>query len=221
MVTPAAASTLLMMLSPATGAVIAIVGAAAFSANTTGVLAPVLPAASVSLATMLWVPLPDKIGRASGRVSVQISVVAVSVKKYMTAVELSTIVIVTAWLFIAAKQQPAEEVLWMVELAAVSIWSMMLSPATGVVIAIVGAAVFSANTTGVLAPVLPATSVSLATMLWVPLPDSATLVDHAPPLPTAAMPTCVVTPLAVSFNGLVPPAAAPGVLESPVIFCVA
>ena len=48
MATPAAASLLSMMLSPATGLVMAIVGAAVASVNTTGELAPVLPAASVS-----------------------------------------------------------------------------------------------------------------------------------------------------------------------------
>ena len=108
----------------------------------------------------------------------------------------------------------------MVTPAAASVLLMMLSPATGLVIAIEGAAVFSANTTGVLAPVLPAASVSWATMLWLPLPDRVTLVLHAPPLPTAAVPTCVVIPLMVSNNVTVAPAAASVVVTWPEIFCV-
>jgi len=35
---------------------------------------------------------------------------------------------------------------------------------------------------------------SLATMLWVPLPDSVTLVLHEPPLPTVAVPSAVALP---------------------------
>ena len=70
----------------------------------------------------------------------------------------------------------------MVTPAAASALSMTLSPATGVVIAMVGAVVASVNTTGVLLPVLPAASVSCATMLLLPLPDSVTLVLQAPPL---------------------------------------
>ena len=138
----------------------------------------------------------------------------------MTALVLSTIVIVAVWPFTAAPPLPAVAVPLMVTPAAASALLMILSPATGVVIAIVGTAVFSANTTGVLAPVLPAASVSSATMLWVPLPDRVTLVLHAPPLPTAAVPTCVVTPLTVSYNVTVPPAAASVVVTWPEIFCV-
>src|ERR1700690_741576 len=103
----------------------------------------------------------------------------------LTVFEPSTIVIVAVWPFTTAPQVPAAAVPPVVTPAAASLLLMMLSPATGVVIAIGGAAVFSANTTGVLAPVLPAASVSWATMLWVPLPDRVTLVLHAPPLPTA------------------------------------
>jgi len=32
-------------------------------------------------------------------------------------------------------------------------------------------------------------------MLWAPSPDSVTLVDHAPPLPTVAVPIAVLPPL--------------------------
>ena len=63
--------------------------------------------------------------------------------------------------------------------------------------------------TGVLLPVLPAASVSTATMLWVPLPESVTLVLHAPPAPTVAVPICVgVPPFAVSNSATVDPTAA-------------
>src|ERR1700683_537620 len=96
----------------------------------------------------------------------------------------------------------------MVTPAAASALSMTLSPATGVVIASVGAVVASVNTTGVLLPVLPAASVSCATMLLLPLPDSVTLVLQAPPLPTVAVPTSVVTPLTVSNSATVDPTAA-------------
>ncbi len=47
-------------------------------------------------------------------------------------------------------------------------------------IATVGASVSSVNTTGVLVPVLPAASVSWATMEWAPSPDSVTVVVHSP-----------------------------------------
>jgi len=52
--------------------------------------------------------------------------------------------------------------------------------------------------TGALLPVIAAASVSFATMLCAPSPDSVTLVDHAPPLPAVAVPIAVVTPLMVS-----------------------
>src|ERR1700756_2191658 len=61
MVTPAAASVLLMMLSPATGVVIVTVGATVASVKTVGLLLPTLPATSVSWATILFAPLPDRV----------------------------------------------------------------------------------------------------------------------------------------------------------------
>ncbi len=51
----------------------------------------------------------------------------------------------------------------------------------------IGPMVLKVKITGALVPVLPATSVSLATILWVPLPNSVTLVLHKPPLPTVAV----------------------------------
>src|SRR5947209_19163572 len=66
-VTPAAASALLMILSPATGDVIAIVGAAVARVKFTAVLLPVLPAASVSWATMLLLPLPASVTKSEER----------------------------------------------------------------------------------------------------------------------------------------------------------
>ena len=62
------------------------------------------------------------------------------------------------------------------------------------------AAAFSANTTGVLVPVLPAASVSLATMLWLPLPDSVTLALQLPSLATVAVPSGVALPLSNSVT---------------------
>src|SRR5437868_14011026 len=110
----------------------------------------------------------------------------------------------------------------MVTPAAASLLLMMLSPAIGVVIAIVGAAVASVKVTGALLPVLPAASVSCATMLLVPLPDSVTLVDQAPPLPTVAVPTWVVTPFTVSNRVTVEPTAASptAAVTVPDIVCV-
>ncbi len=85
-------------------------------------------------------------------------------------------------------------------------------------IATVGAPVASVNTTAVLAPVLPAASVSFATMLWGPLPDSVTVVDQVPPLPTIAVPSGVVLPL--SYSVTVAPTAASPAATAPEIVCV-
>ena len=89
----------------------------------------------------------------------------------------------------------------------------------GAVIAIVGATVASVKTTGALEPTLPAASVSWATMLWLPLPGSVTVVDQAPPT-TVAVPICVVTPLTVSNNVTVDPATASVAATVPEIVCV-
>ena len=56
------------------------------------------------------------------------------------------------------------------------------------------------NTTGVLVPVLPAASVSLATILWLPLPDSVTLALQLPSLATVAVPSGVALPLSNSVT---------------------
>ncbi len=83
----------------------------------------------------------------------------------------------------------------------------------------VGGTVSRVNTTRLLAPVLPTASVSLATMLWGPSPDSVTLVDQVPPTPTVAVPSGVVPPL--SYNVTVAPTAASVAATVPEIVCVA
>ena len=77
----------------------------------------------------------------------------------------------------------------------------------GLVIVTTGATVSSVSTTGLLVPVLPAASVSSATIEWAPSPDSVTLVLHAPLAPTVAVPIWLVTPLAVSNSVTVLPIA--------------
>ena len=81
--------------------------------------------------------------------------------------------------------------------------------------------VSSVNTTAVLVPVLPAASVSWATMEWAPSPDSVTVVVHSPPEPTVAVPIGVVTPLTVSSNVTVAPTAASPAVTLPEIVWVA
>ena len=133
----------------------------------------------------------------------------------------STIVIVAVWPLTAAPPLPAIAVPRTATPAAASVLLMMLSPAIGVVIEIDGPAVFSANVTGALAPVLPAASVSWATMPRVLLPDRVKRPAlQAPSLPTAAVPTCVVTPFTVSNNVTVAPAAASVAVTWPEIVCV-
>ena len=79
----------------------------------------------------------------------------------------------------------------------------------------VGPVVLSVKTTGVLVPVLPAVSVSLATMLWLPLPDSVTLVLQLPSFCTIAVPTAVAPSRMVT---VVPASVAS---TTPVIVCAA
>src|SRR5260221_12363169 len=88
-----------------------------------------------------------------------------------------------------------------------------------VLIATVGGTVSRVNTTGVLAPVLPAASVSLATILWEPSPDSVTVVDQVPSLPTIAVPSGVVRPL--SYSVTVAPTAASPAATVPEFECAA
>src|SRR5579883_2957783 len=118
----------------------------------------------------------------------------------------STIVMVAVWPLTAAL--PAVAVPEIVTPAAASVLLMMLSPATGVVIAMIGAVVASVKFTGVLAPVLPAASVSWATMLLLPFPASVTRAVHAPLAPTVAVPIGVVPPFSVSSSVTVDPTAA-------------
>ena len=105
--------------------------------------------------------------------------------------------------------------------AAASLLLMMSLPSIAAIVS-VGVVVASVNTTGLLAPVLPAASVSWATMLLAPLPASVTLVVHAP-LTTFAVPICVVVPLTVSSSVTVDPTAASpaAAVTVPEIVCVA
>ena len=57
-------------------------------------------------------------------------------------------------------------------------------------------------------------------MLWLPLPDSVTVVLQAPPT-TVAVPICVVTPFTVSNSVTVAPTAASVAATVPEIVCVA
>ena len=66
----------------------------------------------------------------------------------------------------------------------------------------VGPVVLRLKTTAPLLPVLPAASVSLAIMLWLPLPDSVTPVLQLPSLPTVAVPSAVALPLSNSVTVL-------------------
>ena len=74
----------------------------------------------------------------------------------------------------------------------VMVWVATLVAPPALVIIIVGAAVASVKTTGVL--VLLA-AVSCATMLCAPAPERVTFVVQAPPEPTVEVPIGVVTPL--------------------------
>ncbi len=80
---------------------------------------------------------------------------------------------------------------------------MILSTAIGLVIAMVGAAVASVKT---VAPLLPAASVSWATMLLAPSPDNV-LVDQVPPLTLAVLiwlsPHCRCRTASPSDRGLI------------------
>src|SRR5207248_2866019 len=79
------------------------------------------------------------------------------------------------------------------------------------------ATIVSVKVTGVLLPMLPAASVSLATMLCVPLPGNVMLVLHAPPVPIVAVPICV--PL--SYNVTIVPGVASVDVTVPAMVCVA
>ena len=81
----------------------------------------------------------------------------------MTALLLSTIVMVAVWPLTAAL--PAVAVPLMVTPAAASLLLMMLSPATGVVIAIEGAVSSTAMAWVAVGAALPAASETLALML--------------------------------------------------------
>src|SRR6202165_1422359 len=168
-------------------------GASVSSVNTTGVLVPVLPAASVSLATMLWAPSP-----------LSVTLVLHTPPLPTLAVPSCVVTPPTVSNNVTVAPTAAAPAVTVPEMG----WVATLEVSAAVLIVTVGASVSSVNTTGVLVPVLPAASVSLATMLWAPSPDSVTLVLHTPPLPTLAVPSCVVTPPTVSNNVTVAPTAA-------------
>src|SRR5438270_200528 len=138
------------------------------------------------------------------------------------AFEPSTMVIVAVWPFTAAPPLPALAVPEMVTPTAASLLLMMLSPAIGVVIAIVGAVSATVITCVALVAALPAASDTCALMPLLPLPDTVTPVLQAPPLPTVAVPTWVVTPFTVSNRVAVEPTAASptAAVTVPEIVCV-
>src|SRR5579883_190544 len=201
-VTPAAASALLMMLLPSIG-VIAMVGAVVARVKVTGALTPVLPAASVSWATMLLLPFPTVTMAVHAPLALTVAVPIGVVPPF--SVSSSVTVDPMAASPAAAVTVP--------EIVCVA-W---LTTPPFVLIATLGATVSRVNTTGTLAPVLPAASVSLATMLWLPSPESVMEVLQAPPVPTVAVPIAV--PL--SYSVTVVPGAASVALTVPEIVCVA
>ena len=152
---------------------IATVGASVSSVNTTGVLVPVLPAASVSWATMEWAPSPDSV-----------TLVVHSPPEPTVAVPIWVVTPLTVSSNVTVAPTAASPAVTLPEI----VWVATLEVSAALLIATVGARVSSVNTTALLVPVLPAASVSWATMEWAPSPDSVTLVVHSPPEPTVAVP---------------------------------
>src|SRR6202790_2104330 len=181
---------------------IATVGGTVSRVNTKGVRAPVLPAASVSLATMLWEPSPDSV------------TVVLHTPPLPTVAVPSGVVLPLSYSVTVA---PTAASVAATEPEIVCVGWLVTPPA--VLTETVGGTVSRVSTTGALAPVLPAASVSLATMLWAPSPDSVTVVLHTPPLPTVAVPSGVVLPL--SYSVTVAPTAASVAVTMPEIVCVA
>ncbi len=205
-VPPAAASPALTVpdivcvaaLEVSAAVVIVTVGGTVSSVSTTGALLPVLPAASVSSATMLWAPSPD-------------SVTWVVQDPFTTAAVPSCVVTpLTVSNSVTVPPATASPALTVPD----TVWVATLDVSAAVVIVTVGGTVSSVSTTGALVPVLPTASVSSATMLWAPSPDSVTWVVQDPST-TEAVPSCVVTPLTVSNSVTVPPATASPALTVP------
>src|SRR5579871_1680480 len=162
---------------------IVTVGGIVSNVNATGALVPVLPAASVSLATMLLLP--------SDSATEVLQLPSLPTVAVPTWVPLSYSVTVAPGVASVEVTCPAMVCLtWLVRLPVVEIVTA-------------GAIVSNVNTTAPLAPVLPAASVSLATMLLLPS-DSETELLQLPSLPTVAVPTWV--PL--SYNVTVAPGVA-------------
>src|SRR6202020_683179 len=185
---------------------IVTVGATVSSVNTTGVELPVLPAASVSWATMLWAPSP-----------VSVTLVLHTPPLPTVAVPICVVTPLTVSSSVTVAPTAASPAITVPEM----VWVATAEVSAAVAIVTVGATVSSVNTTGVELPVLPAASVSWATMLWAPSPVSVTLVLHTPPLPTVAVPICVVTPLTVSSSVTVAPTAASPAITVPEMVWVA
>ena len=162
---------------------IVTLGASVSSVNTTAVLVPVLPAASVSWATMEWAPSPDSV-----------TVVVHSPPEPTVAVPIWVVTPPTVSSKVTVAPTAASPAVTLPEI----VWVATLEVSAALLIVTLGASVSSVNTTAVLVPVLPAASVSWATMEWAPSPDSVTVVVHSPPEPTVAVPIWVVTPLTVS-----------------------
>src|SRR5882762_5921010 len=157
-------------------------GAVVSSVNVSDAV-PVLPNVSVWLATMVCTPSASPLGvNDHAPWALAVTVVAIGVP---SIVKCTTVL---------ARPLPVSASLEVMP-------SVLEAPVSNARLSLtVGAVVLSVKTTGVLVPVLPAASVSLATMLWLPLPDSVTLVLHTPPLPTLAVPSCVVLPLSNSVT---------------------
>src|SRR5208337_644020 len=181
-----------LVVTPAV--VIATVGAWVSSVNAAAPLVPVLPAASVSLAVMLFEP------------SLRVTVV-----DHAPLLKLAVPICVPLSYSVTVEPAAASVVVTVPEIVCAA-W-LVVTPA--VVIATVGAWVSSVNAAAPLVPVLPAASVSLAVMLFEPS-LRVTVVDHAPLL-KLAVPICV--PL--SYSVTVEPAAASVVVTVPEIVCAA
>src|ERR1700722_15558581 len=181
-------------------AMIATVGAAVSSVSTTGVELPVMPARSVSWATMLLAPLTSVtlVVQLPSACTKAVPIGVVPPLSYSDTVEPGA---VTSPLTVPAM-----------------VWVATLVAPPGVVIATVGAAVSSVSTTGVELPVMPARSVSWATMLLAPL-TSVTLVVQLPSACTNAVPIAVVPPL--SNNDTVEPGAVASPVTLPLMVCAA
>ena len=142
-----------------------------------------LPKLSVWLATMVWAPSASPLGvNDQAPVASAVTVVAMALPSMLKC---------TTVLASPVPLSASFEVMRSLAELPVSMLSASVS---------VGPVVLRLKTTAPLLPVLPAASVSLATMLWLPLPDSVTPVLQLPSLPTVAVPSAVALPLSNSVT---------------------